>query len=187
MLSGVAMTHPPATLTLVNAPEQWAAARRLVEEYARSLDIDLSFQAFATELADLPAQYAPPHGLVVLASTELGYVGCGAYRRLDDGVCEMKRLYVAPAAQGRGVGHAIAARLVAEAARADYHTMRLDTLPTMAKARSLYASMGFRQTAAYRFNPVPGATFWELTLRDAASSTHRVPGDPTADPTGAQQ
>lgn len=143
---------------------QWAAARRLIEDYARSLAIDLSFQDFDHELASLEIEYGPPDGAFLLAEQSGAYVGCGGFRRWSDERCEMKRLYVDPAAREGGLGRALAAQLIAEARGRGYRFMRLDTLPTMSAARHVYAALGFREIAPYRYNPIVGTTFLELAL-----------------------
>jgi len=129
--------------------------RTLFREYADGLGIDLSFQDFDAELAD-PLGF---HELVLVAQG-----GCVALRRVDDETCEMKRLYVRPAARGTGLGRALAGAVIAHARARGYERMLLDTLPAMAEARSLYASLGFRETDAYRYNPVEGTSFLELVL-----------------------
>jgi putative acetyltransferase len=129
--------------------------RGFLRDYAESLRLDLSFQDFETELADPLGFYE----LVLLADD-----GCVALRRLDESTCEMKRLYVRPAARGSGLGRRLAEAVIGEGRRRGYVRMLLDTLPTMTAAQALYRSLGFRQTKRYRYNPVPGATFLELTL-----------------------
>jgi putative acetyltransferase len=129
--------------------------RELLQEYASGVGVDLSFQDFETEVADPLGFYE----VVLLAGN-----GCVALRRIDDRTCEMKRLYVRPAARGNGVGRALALAVIAHGRASDYSRMFLDTLPSMAAARALYTSLGFRETEAYRFNPVPGTIFLELTL-----------------------
>ena len=131
------------------------AARTLFREYADSLGIDLSFQDFAAELADPLRVYE-----LVLVATG----GCVALRRVDERTCEMKRLYVRPSARGTGLGRALAEAVIAHARARGYRRMLLDTLPSMTAARSLYASLGFRETDAYRYNPVEGTSFLELVL-----------------------
>jgi putative acetyltransferase len=130
--------------------------RELLREYAAGLGVDLSFQDFEAELAD-PLDF---YELVLLADGE----GCVALRHIDEESCEMKRLYVRPEARSGGLGRRLAEAVVAEARARGYQRMFLDTLPTMGAARALYASLGFRETEAYRYNPVPGTTFLELTL-----------------------
>jgi putative acetyltransferase len=145
-------------------PADVPVMRELFAEYGRSLGIDLGFQDFEAELATLPGRYAPPDGAVYIARRDGVPCGCAALRRLDAGICEMKRLYVRPDARGLGVGAELV-RLVIEAARVrGYTLMRLDTLPTMKAAVALYTSFGFRQVPAYTYNPIHGAIFMEKTL-----------------------
>ena len=134
------------------------AVRRLLREYSEALGVDLSFQDFETELADPLGFYE----LVLLAED-----GCVALRRIDEQTCEMKRLYVRSGARGSGLGRRLAEAIIAEARTRGYERMLLDTLPTMAAARALYESLGFRATEPYRYNPIPGTCFLELRLEDA--------------------
>jgi len=145
--------------------DDWRRARLLLEEYAASLDVDLCFQDFARELDHLPEQYGPPAGAFLIAEEDGAYLGCVGLRRFADGVAEMKRLYAAPAARGKGTGRLLAVGVIDAARELGYRRLRLDTLPSMKEARALYASLGFRETEAYRPNPVHGATFFELDLR----------------------
>lgn len=147
------------------ADAEWHTARRLIEEYASSLELDLSFQSIAEELEHLPSEYAPPTGAFLIADDEGTAVGCVGVRRFAEGVGEIKRLYVLSAARGHGIGRLLAENIVASARALGYTRLLLDTLPSMKEARSLYASLGFRPTQAYRFNPVPGTAFMELPLR----------------------
>lgn len=142
----------------------WRVARRLVEEYAAQLRIDLVFQDFEREVSDMPHEYGPPGGCFILARAGGAFVGCGGVRPFDAHTCEMKRLYVMPAARGGRVGRTIADALIAFARQRPYDAMLLDTLPSMSTAHALYASLGFEQIDAYRFNPVAGTTFWKLPL-----------------------
>ncbi len=134
--------------------------RELFHEYAASLSFALDFQDFDRELDELPGAYAAPHGALLLARGE----GCVGLRPIDETTCEMKRLYVRPSARGTGLGRRLAEAIVAEARRLGYSHMRLDTVPEMDTAQSLYARLGFREIAPYRPNPVPGARFLELEL-----------------------
>jgi putative acetyltransferase len=146
--------------------EEWLpAVRRLFEEYAASLEVDLAFQDFERELRELPGDYAPPAGRLLLALDGDESAGCVALRPYEPGVCEMKRLYVRPAHRASGLGRRLVEEVVAAGRDAGYELMRLDTLPAMAAARRLYRSLGFREIEAYRFNPVHGTTYFELRLR----------------------
>ena len=142
-----------------------AAARALIEAYARSLDFNLCFQGFDAEMAGFPGMYAPPHGALRLGLVDGVPLGVVALKRLDDGICEMKRLYVAPAARGTGLGRQLADSIVAAGRALGYRAVRLDTIGTMAAAISLYRALGFRPIPDYNGNPLPGAQFFEFSYR----------------------
>src|SRR5918993_3523792 len=151
-------------LTRAERPEEFATARALFEEYAAALGVDLCFQNFERELNNLAVEYGPPGGRLLLASAEGEHVGCVGVRKLDDGVCEMKRLYVRPRARGTGLGRLLATEIIGAAKELGYGSMRLDTLPSMREAVPLYRSLGVKEKEAYRYNPVEGTIYMELDL-----------------------
>jgi len=139
-------------------------ARTLFKEYQAALGVDLGFQDFENELANLPGQYAAPGGRLLLASADSRVAGCVALRPLSGDACEMKRLFVRPAFRAHGVGRMLAERIIAEARSIGYRRMCLDTLPSMGRAQQLYEVLGFREIEAYRYNPIAGTKYLGLDL-----------------------
>jgi putative acetyltransferase len=155
------------TIRAVTAREEMGMVRLLFREYADFLGFDLCFQGFEQELAELPGRYAPPSGRLLLATARDELAGCVALKKLGDGVCEMKRLFVRSRHRGIGLGRTLAEQIIREAKRLGYEAIRLDTVPSvMGSAVALYRSLGFRGIPAYYFNPVPGALFMELRLEE---------------------
>lgn len=146
----------------------YAAGRALIEEYAAALGVDLCFQNFATEIADLPGCYGPPDGCLLLARIDGQSVGCIAIRRHANTVCEMKRLYVKTAYRGAHLGRRLVEAAVRQATHLGYTRIVLDTLPGMVEAQRLYASFDFREIEAYYPNPMPGVRYLALELGGAA-------------------
>ena len=152
-------------LIQAQSAEEIDRARELFEEYAAGLGIDLCFQSFEKELAELPGKYVPPGGRLLIAIDEHQAAGCVALRKIADGVCEMKRLYVRPGFRGTGLGHTLAEAIILSAREIGYQRMRLDTLPgKMDRAIAMYRSLGFKEIGPYYDNPVESALFMELEL-----------------------
>jgi len=153
------------SVSQAESPSQIAQARELFLEYAQSLGFSLCFQNFDKELAELPGDYAPPEGRLLLAECEGQLAACVALHKLEPRTCEMKRLYLRPQFRAQGLGRALAERIMAEARQIGYQRMRLDTVePVMKDAVAMYRKLGFKEIAPYCPNPIAGALYMELEL-----------------------
>jgi len=148
----------------VEKQEDVEIVKGLFAEYAASLKFNLGFQDFEEELANLPGDYAPPKGCLLLAKYEDQPAGCVASRQQSEGICEGKRLYVRPEFRGLKIGRKLVEAIIAEARRLGYSCIRGDTVPSMQVAQALYASLGFKEIGPYYDNPIEGAKFIELEL-----------------------
>ena len=165
MLRNAETLHSRWQFLQAESPPQIAQARELFLEYAQSLGFSLCFQNFDKELAELPGDYAPPDGRLLLAEYETKVAGCVALHKLEAEICEMKRLYLRPQFRGNGLGRLLADRIISEARQIGYRRMRLDTVePVMRDAVAMYRKIGFREIEPYRANPIAGAMYMELTL-----------------------
>lgn len=152
-------------LLQVESDEEVQQARQLFEEYAAWLGFSLCFQNFDKEVAELPGDYAPPTGRLLLAVENDQVAGCVALRKIDDGIGEMKRLYVRPEFRGKGLGRMLTETIIEAARDAGYQRLRLDTLPgRMDQAIAMYRSLGFKDIERYYNNPYEDAAFMELLL-----------------------
>jgi len=155
-------------ITEARWPDDRATVAALFGEYVSSLAEDISFQNVDDELRTLPGKYARPGGVVLIARDGAEAAGAVAYRMVEPGVCEMKRLYVRPAFRGRDIGRELANELIEDARAQGYRTMLLDTLASMQSARALYRDLGFVAVAPYYDNPLPGVMYMALELTDPA-------------------
>jgi GNAT superfamily N-acetyltransferase len=158
------MSADPLRFSDVHPGPDIERVRELFRDYERGLGIDLCFQGFEAELAALPGDYAPPGGRLLLAHVGDAIAGCVALRRLDSEACEMKRLYLRPEFRGHGRGRQLANACIDAARQLGYTRMRLDTLPVMREAITMYRTLGFTDIPPYRPNPVQGALYLELDL-----------------------
>lgn len=140
-------------------PDDQEAVIAIFREYIGSVSVDLGFQNYDAEFAALPGKYAAPQGRLLLAWLENDVVGCVALRKVDDATCEMKRVYVRPAARGHRLGYQLVERILDEARAAGYARICLDVLPEFAAARHIYTAFGFTDAAPVAHNPIPGTRF----------------------------
>ena len=155
-------------IDLATSAQDMATAAQLFREYADSLDVDLAFQNFDTELAQLPGDYAAPRGALLLAYVDGALAGCCALRPLDSAdipnAAEMKRLYVRRAFRGFGLGRQLTEAILDAARQAGYACVLLDTLDDMEAARNLYTDLGFESIDPYYHNPIPGAHYLKADI-----------------------
>jgi putative acetyltransferase len=145
-------------------PEDQTAVLEIWREYVSSPSVSLDYQRNDEEFAQLPGKYSAPGGCILLGLVDERVEGCIAMRRVDPAICEMKKLYVRPAARGHGIARMLVARLITEARDVGYQDMRLDVLAEFTAARRLYESFGFAPAPAVSFNPIPGTKFLGLRL-----------------------
>jgi ribosomal protein S18 acetylase RimI-like enzyme len=157
--------QPIITLTHVDSPELVTTVRELFREYSADIGTDLEYQGFSAELASLPAPYAPPRGALLIVHADGEAAGCVAMRPLGERIGEMKRLYVRPACRRWGLGWLLADAVIDAARHAGYAELRLDTLPSMAAAQTLYHRLGFVEIPPYSDNYLPGTRFFALMLQ----------------------
>jgi len=152
-------------LIQVTSDEDVRSAQQLFHEYSAWLGVNLCFQNFEKELAELPGEYVPPSGRLWLAIENDQIAGCVALRKLGDGMGEMKRLYVRPEFRGKGFGRTLTGAIIKAAREIGYQRLRLDTLPgKMDQAIAMYRSLGFKDIDKYYDNPYDTAAFMELML-----------------------
>ena len=161
----------PVEIIVPRTAADFESVKALFREYAESLGFSLAYQDFDKELADFPGKYAAPDGALLLAKAGDEAAGTVALRKLDQGICEMKRLYVKPAFRGqrmadrRSIGRALAEDIVAVGRERGYQRLRLDTISgKMRQALTLYRSMGFVEIPPYYTSPIPDTAYLELVL-----------------------
>lgn len=156
------------TLVTPSSPQELEAVREIFREYAESLGVDLCFQNFEDELAQLPGEYAPPRGQLILAMVDGAVAGCCALRPIDGtdypNASEMKRLFVRKAFRGFGLGRELAEAILDAARQAGYGCVLLDTLDDMESARALYTDLGFEEIPPYYHNPIAGAHYLKVDI-----------------------
>ena len=162
------MDKPAVALLAPNPAEDWDEVRQIFREYAASLDVDLQFQDFEAEIADLPGDYAAPRGHILLARVDGAVAGCCALRPLDNcdyaNAAEMRRLFVRKAFRGFGLGRQLAEAMLDVARQAGYDHVLLVTLDVLESARALYVDLGFEEIPPYYHNPIAGAHYLKADI-----------------------
>ena len=151
-------------IIVARTSEHYHEAVELFKEYAVSLGIDLQFQKFDNELHVLPTMYGPPVGELWLVEEDGNFVGCAALRKLEEGICELKRMYIRPSYRGKRWGQELMDVALQTAQSLGYYTMRLDSLQRLEAAVKLYTSYGFQQISPYNFNPEADVVYFEKKL-----------------------
>lgn len=159
---------PTVQLMQPASAADWDAIRVIFQEYAKSLKVDLCFQAFEDELQNLPGEYAEPRGALLLAWVEGALAGCCALRPLDSSdysnAAEMKRLYVRQSFRSLGLGRQLTEGILDAARKSGYSCVLLDTLDDMESARALYEDLGFEEIPPYYHNPHAGAHYLKVDI-----------------------
>lgn len=149
----------------VEAGDNLKKIKKLFREYEEFLGFELCFQDFENELKNLPGKYATPEGRLIMARVDGDIAGCVALKKIAEGICEMKRLYVRPEFRGQKLGRKLAEYIISEAMEIGYDKMRLDTLQRLKPALELYRSLGFHEISAYVHNPLEDVVYMEKVLR----------------------
>ena len=149
---------------LVSTVKEYAEAKKLFAEYAKAINIDLAFQKFDKELEKINTMYSSPHGGIIICKKDEIFAGCIAIRKIEDTICELKRMYVNPEFQGTGIGKNLLEKALQLAKDCNYKIIRLDTLNYMHPAIHIYKQHGFYEIDAYYFNPNKTALFFEKQL-----------------------
>ncbi len=157
-------TETNISFKVANTKEEFEFAKDLFQQYESSLNIDLSFQNFATELATMDIQYNQPRGALLLAYNNKLAIGCVAIRELDIETAELKRMFVQPEYRNHKVGKRLLELIIDIAKEFNYNKIRLDTLPGMIQAQSMYRAFGFYEIPSYRFNPFKGTVYMEKRI-----------------------
>ena len=147
------------TIRPADFPQENDCVLAIFREYIASAPVSLDYQQNEQEFAVLDEKYSPPNGMVLLIWKNNEVVGCGAFRRVDEKVCEMKRVYVRPSERGHQLGERLVTRLMECAKQHDYQRMCLDVLADFEVARRLYVRLGFEACDPVSYNPIPGTHF----------------------------
>lgn len=149
-------------LKISNESAALETVRQLFLEYAEELQENLCFQSFDDEVKYPLKKYGSPMGALFVAYWNDEPAGCIALQPLkENGVCEMKRLYVKPAFRKYGIGRALVEQLIKSSQDLGYTSIRLDTLERLQPAIKLYEQYGFKVINAYYENPLPGVVYME--------------------------
>lgn len=151
---------------IANTITEFEDGKNLFQHYANSLNIDLSFQDFTTELQTINKQYNKPKGALLLAYNKDIAVGCAGIRELDIDTAELKRMFILTEYRGKEIGKKLLGLSIEIAKELNYNKIRLDTLPSMVHAQHLYRAFGFYEIPSYRFNPVNGTVYMEKKLME---------------------
>ena len=153
-----------ADYVIAKTDDEYRSAALLFKEYAAWLNIDLSFQHFEKELIELKTMYAAPQGGIILCKAAHEFIACVGIRKIESNIAELKRMFVKPGYQNRGIGKILLEKAVELAKKSNYSFIRLDTLNYMTAAINVYKQYGFYEIPAYYHNPNETAVYFEIKL-----------------------
>lgn len=159
------------SLTIIPAYERPEEIGALFSEYTQALIAGepsfadyLSLQNYDEEVRHLEQKYGPPGGRLYLALWDGEPAGCIGLRRMDEGNCEMKRLYVRPRYRDQHIGGKLVKQVISDAGAIGYSHMLLDTFPFLDSAIRMYRALGFYEIERYNDNPIEGCVYMKLDL-----------------------
>ena len=157
-------TNKETSFFICQSKEDFETAKTITKDYMQWLGMDLSFQNIDNEFNVFEKMYAKPEGCFIFALYEGKIAGGVGLRKLEEGICEMKRLYVYDDFQGKGIGKLLCNEIISISKSLGYSKMRLDTVSKLKSANKLYDKIGFKEIPKYRKNPDETARFMELEL-----------------------
>lgn len=151
-------------IVIAASHQEFEDVRTLFQEYANAINFDAGFKNFQAELDSLKTRYTAPDGCLLLAYTGDKAVGCIAFLKMQPDIAELKRFYVQPEFRRFKIGAKLLEFAISNARKLHFHHLRLEVIPTLIKAKQLYASFGFYPIEPYQDVEMAGTAYMEKTL-----------------------